>query len=314
MLAGMRWLAGLAVVVLMLFAAAAAPAEPVQEFGFTIRDVKPDGRYGVVFSSNSYDTTGAQPPALTTNYVRFAAGISFHPAFLKRSVLCRAELLRDTLREFPETGVAYGDQLKNLPATLRRLRSRLSPAQARNVRTCIAARSGTGRVIADVRPYVPDPVPADLHLYLSTPTEPGAFASFGVLAVLDRSAPVIRDNPVLGNQRFLFAANLFDDPTPDGLYGVRLLLPPGRIGSLRFSVAELRVDNPGITRIERTRTCVARRSGRCTRTKVTSRRIWWATPPTCPPSGRLQFEATYIYETGLTTKKLLLVPCPRFQR
>ena len=304
----------LTAVALLLLTAGVAFAEPVQEFGFTIRDVKPDGRYGVVFSSNSYDTTGEQPPALTTNYVRFAAGISFNPAFLRRGVLCRAELLRDTLREFPEPGVYYGDQLKNLTATLRRLRSRLKPAQAANMRTCIAARSGTGRVIADVRPYVPDPVPADLYLFLSTPTEPGAFASFGVLTVLDRTAAVIRDNPVLGNQRFLFAANLFNDPTPDGLYGVRLLLPPGRIGSLNFSVAELRVDNPGITRIERTRTCAARRAGRCVRTKVTTRKLWWATPPTCPASGQLQFEATYIYETGLTTKKLLLVPCPRFQR
>lgn len=301
------------VAVLLLVASAAAVAEPVQEFGFQIKDVRPDGRYGVVFTSNSYDTTGDPPPALTTNYVRFAAGISFRPEFLRRSVLCRAELLRDTLREFPEPNVYYGDQLKHLPATLRRLRSKLKPAQTRNMQTCIAARSATGRAIADVRPYVPDPVPADLYLFLSTPTVKGAFASFGVLAVLDRTAPVIRDNQVLGNQRFLFAANLFNDPTPDGLYGVRLLLPPGRIGSLRFSVAELRVDNPGITRIERTRTCVARRGGRCVRTKVTTRKLWWATRPTCPASGLLPFEATYIYETGLTTKKLLQVPCPRFQ-
>ncbi len=302
------------VVALALAVSAVAAAEPVQEFGFTIRDVKPDGRYRVVFTSNSYDTTGGPPPELTTNYVRFAAGISFRRELLGRGVLCNAELLRDTLRAFPEPAVYYGDQLKDLPATYRRLRSKLTPKQAKNMQTCIAARSGTGRVIADVRPYVPDPVPADLYLFLSTPTVRGAFASFGVLTVLDRTAPIIRDNPVLGAQRFLFAANLFNDPTPDGRYGVRLLLPPGRIGSLKFSVTELRVDNPGITRTVLRRTCVARRADRCVRTKVIKRKVWWATAPTCPASGQLPFEATYIYETGLTTTKLIQVPCPQFRR
>lgn len=300
--------------VLSLTVTATALAEPVQEFGFTIHDVRPDGRYAVTFSSNSYDTTGEPPPILVTNYVRFAAGISFRPEFLRRSVLCDAELLRDTLRELPEPGVYYGDQLRRLPATYRRLRPRLGGEQARNMRTCIAARSATGRVIADARPYVPDPVPADLYLFLSRPTEPGAFASFGVLAVMDRREPVIRDNPVLAAQRFIFFANLFDDPTPDGLYGVRLLLPPGKVGSLRFSVAELRVENPGMTRVVSERRCVLRRGGRCVRTTLARRTVWWATPPTCPPSGQIQFEATYVYETGLRATKLLRTPCPWFVR
>ena len=83
------------VTMLSLQLCAAAVAEPVQEFGFQIKDVRPDGRYGVVFSSNSYDTTGDPPPALISNSVRFAAGISFRKEFLRAGVLCQAEKLRD---------------------------------------------------------------------------------------------------------------------------------------------------------------------------------------------------------------------------
>lgn len=310
----MRMFGVFAVVLAALVMCNAAAAEPVQEFGFLIRDVTPDGHYGVVFSSNSYDTTGDQPPALVSNSVRFAAGIRFLPQFLRRSALCDAQQLRDTLREFPEPKVEYGDQVKHLPATLQRLRPKLKPAQLRLLRTCVAAREGTGRVIVDARPFFNDPIPADLYLFLSTPTVKGAFASFGVLVVPDRSSPVVRSSTLLQNQRFVVAANLFDDPSPDGVYGYRLLLPPGNIDGLKFSVAELRVDNPGMTRVERTVTCVQRRRGRCVRRQVTKRSLWWATRPTCPASGLLQFEATYAYENGLTTTKLLRVPCPQFRQ
>ena len=310
----MRMFGVFAVALAALVMCTAAAAEPVQEFGFLIRDVTPDGHYGVVFSSNSYDTTGDQPPALVSNSVRFAAGIRFLPQFLRRSALCDAQRLRDTLREFPEPKVEYGDQVKHLPATLQRLRRRLKPAQLRLLRTCVAAREGTGRVIVDARPFFNDPIPADLYLFLSTPTVKGAFASFGVLVVPDRSSPVVRSSTLLQNQRFVVAANLFDDPSPDGVYGYRLLLPPGNIDGLKFSVAELRVDNPGMTRVERTVTCVRRRRGRCVRRQVTKRTLWWATRPTCPASGLLQFEATYAYENGLTTTKLLRVPCPQFRQ
>lgn len=309
----MRGVLLVVVAVLSLVVCATAVAEPVQNFGFQIKDVKPDGRYGVVFSSSSYDTTGGPPPVLTANWVRFAAGISFRPEFLRRSALCDVEKLRDTLRENPEPKFAYGDQLKNLPATLKRLRARLKPALVKLLETCIAARSATGRVVVDARPVIPDVVPADLYLFLSPPTVKGAFASFGVLAVLDGSAPIVRDNPLIANQKFVFAANLFNDPTPDGLYGIRLLLPPGTVAGIKFSVAELRVDNPGITRVEKTTTCLRRKGRRCVRTKVTKKTLWWATRPTCPASGLLKFEATYVYETGLVATKLLQVPCPRFQ-
>ena len=43
--------------------AASASAEPVQDFGVQLKDVTADGRYTIVFTSNSFDTTGDAPPA-----------------------------------------------------------------------------------------------------------------------------------------------------------------------------------------------------------------------------------------------------------
>ena len=36
-----------------------AQADPVQEFSFQLKDVKSDGRFTVVFTSRTFDTTGA---------------------------------------------------------------------------------------------------------------------------------------------------------------------------------------------------------------------------------------------------------------
>ena len=46
----------------LLMPVAAAQAEPVQEFSYQLKDVKPDGRFTVVFTSRTYDTTGGIPP------------------------------------------------------------------------------------------------------------------------------------------------------------------------------------------------------------------------------------------------------------
>ena len=53
---------------------ALAAADPVQEVNVQLQNIKPDGRYSVVFSANSYDTTGAPPPLVTKNTVRLAVG------------------------------------------------------------------------------------------------------------------------------------------------------------------------------------------------------------------------------------------------
>ena len=44
----------------------------------------------------------------------------------------------------------------------------------------------------------------------------------------------------------IFTLNVFNDPTPDGLYGYRVRLLTERTSGFRFSVAELRVESKGI--------------------------------------------------------------------
>ena len=56
--------------------ASVAHTDPVPKFSVQLKDVKADGRYTIVFSSNSYDTSGEQPPQVMSNLVRFAAGVS----------------------------------------------------------------------------------------------------------------------------------------------------------------------------------------------------------------------------------------------
>ena len=79
----------------------------------------------------------------------------------------------------------------------------------------------------------------------------------------DRRAPIIRDTALLRDQQPVFTVNLYDDPTPDGLYGYRLQLLPDNFGRLPFSVAELRVESRGIVETTRTRGGATGRSRRC---------------------------------------------------
>jgi hypothetical protein len=51
----------------LLVPLAVAQAEPVQEFSYQVKDVKPDGRFSVVFSSRTYDTTGDITPPVNEN-------------------------------------------------------------------------------------------------------------------------------------------------------------------------------------------------------------------------------------------------------
>ena len=79
----------LAVAVLaVLVPISVAQAEPVQEFSFQLKDVKPDGRFTVVFTSRTYDTTGGVPPVLKQNFIRVPAGAKFSKEFLKKKYYC----------------------------------------------------------------------------------------------------------------------------------------------------------------------------------------------------------------------------------
>ena len=75
----------------LLYPATIAHADPVQEFNVQLKDVKPDGRYTIVFTANSFDTSGEPPPLLTSNTVSFAAGVKIKPAFLTSDVPVRRQ-------------------------------------------------------------------------------------------------------------------------------------------------------------------------------------------------------------------------------
>jgi hypothetical protein len=296
--------------VFLAFGAASASAEPVQQFAVQLKDIKPSGQYTVVFRSNSFDTTGDPPPALTRNEVRFPKGIQIRKPFLAAGRRCQQQKLKDLLIENQTPAFQYAAMLKSLPNTLKKLRKDLTPAQAKLIETCSRAYIGSGKVSVDVRPLFPENIPALFYLFLTKPTEKGAIGAFAVMALTDQRSAFVRNNSLIAGQKPLFTVNLFNDPSPDGLYGYRIKLPPSNIGLIKFSVAELEVVSPGITDVKRT--CATKRKGRCTKFRTTS--TFWADPPECPASGQLTFRAEYEYETGLVTDKTIPVPCPRFGR
>ena len=295
----------------LLYPATIALADPVQEFNVQLKDVRPDGRYTIVFTANSFDTSGEPPPLLTSNTVNFAAGVKIKPAFLNKTYQCNVGKLRDALLAAPEDGYFF-KRMDNLPATYKRVKARLSPQQRAIVETCIRSQIGTGSVVVDARTVgISDPLPAKLYLYLSKSQAKGSFASFGIFAVLDESDPAVQGLGSLGSLKLVFATDLFNDPSADGLFGYRMILPTG--GDLRISVAELKVTAPGITKTTVKKTCLAKRKGTCVKSKTTTTKQFWLDQPTCPAGGQVTFRSDYGYETGLTTQKTIQVPCPKFQ-
>jgi hypothetical protein len=264
-----------------LVAASGALAEPVQEFSFELRDAKADGRFTVAFTQRSYDTTGAVPPQPNEFHLRLPAGAKVRREFLNKRVFCNTKKLDSS----------------------------------RDPKTCHRSQVGTGRVIVDARPFITDPIPADLWLFLAKGTVRKAVASLVILGKQDPNAPVVRNIPVVRNFRApLVFLNFFDEPTSDGRYGYKLVFgnSPTGGGGASFSIAETRVVNTGISLVRRTARCVKRGAGRCVRRKVTKKRLFWFTPPTCPRSGKVSFEAFFAYPTLPDIVKTTELPCPRF--
>lgn len=301
-----------ALLLALLSPAAIAQAEPVQEFNVQLKDIRPDGRYTIVFTANSFDTSGEPPPLLTSNTVRFAAGVGIRREFLGKDYRCDVARLRDALLAAQEPGYFY-KRLDNLPATYKRVKDRMTVESRRFTETCIRSSIGAGSVVVDARTVgIPDPIPAKLYLYLSKPQAKGAFASFGIFAVLDESQASVRALGSLSTLKLVFATDLYNEPSADGLFGYKMVLPTG--SGLRISVAELKVTTPGITKTSVRKTCLTRRKGRCVKSKTTTSRRFWLTRPTCPSTGQVTFRSDYGYETGLATEKTIQVPCPRFQQ
>ena len=310
----MRRTLALALLLTLVGPLAAALADPVEEFNVQLKDVRSDGRYTVVFTANSFDTSGDPPPLLDSNSVRFAAGLSIKKPFLGRDYQCDVDKLRDALQSVDDDQDGhFFKRLDNLPATYRLVKDDLTPQFRKVVQTCIRGQVGTGRVLVDARTLgIGDALPSKIYLYMTASHTKGAIGAFGVFAVLDESSPVVQRLGALGTIKLTFAADLFNQPSADGLFGYKMVLPTG--SGLRISIAELKVTARGITRTTVKKTCLVKRDGTCVKSKATTTKDFWLTAPRCPTSGQVTFRADYGYETGLRSHKTIQVPCPRFQR
>jgi hypothetical protein len=260
----MRFPVGASALLALLCLVAVAQAAVVHEVSIELRDEKPYGAATLRLTEKIYDTTGALPPAMLSGTAWLPKGISIRRRFLKRPHVC-------DLRELNET---------------------------KDPSVCRRSRIGTGNALIDIRPLLADPFPVELQVFLAKARAKGAVASYGVFGVPDQRAPIVRNSPGIRNARALVIGSIFDDPTPDGLYGYRLEDPFTQIG-IRFRLAEAELTLPGLTITKRV-----------TKTKV--KRIFWVTPPDCPASQKLSWKADLRLQGGVSLSTVRETPCPRF--
>jgi hypothetical protein len=272
---------------------APAGAEPVQDFNVQIKDTRSDGRYSIVLTGNSYDTTGLRPPLVTDNAFRFPGGIRVRREFRSKAYQCDVDAVRDALR-LPDGKRTYTQRLRNLAGTLRRTRSKLTPALAGKVKTCVRAQVGYGNSVADARPVFAEPTPANFFVYLAKPAVRSAEFTLTALVVLDEKGWLWKQAPLLRTFRLALNLNAFWRPGAGGPFGYRLVFPSGGTAGIRASVAEMKLTLTGLTRTK------------------DNRPLFWLTRPTCSKSRGIRFESQFTYEGGTRQKKSIAVPCPRF--
>ena len=292
----------------LLCAVAAAQGEVVQDFSFQIKDVKSGGRFTVIFNSHSYETSGGIPAPLNENYIRLPKGAVVRKEFKKKQYYCDAKKLVDQVRMDKGSG-RFTPYMNNL------LRGKPTPPKNAKslIKTCRYARIGTGRVLVDARPYAADPIPADLMMFWTKP-EKGAAATFSIVGIPDDRVPIVANNKTIRETTPVINASFYNDPTPDGLYGYKLVLPTGPINGIQISVAEVHVTTTGLTLRKKKVTCAKRGHGKCVKKKVKKTNIFWFTQPPCPASGQLSFQAFYGYESAPDQTKTITIPCPKFKR
>lgn len=308
----------LALAGLALAAPAVAQAEPVSQFSFQVKDIKPGGRYTLLFNARTFDTTGGVPPSPTSYFLRIPKGATLRKEFLTRRFFCDGPALRTAIDTMDFSGVPFTKRILNLKPFIRTLQ-RTKGARARkavaNVQACDRGRIGGGTAKVDARnvsPKLDRLIDVTFATFFSGPTEPGAIAGFAVLGAADEDQEIVkrRTFEVLTGVHAALSADFVNDPTPDGLYGYRLDLPRGEVNGFRTSIAELNATTTGLTL--RRGECLRRNArGRCV--KRQRRTIFWFTTPPCPPSGVLSIEQSYTYDppTPSDTRTIQLT-CPRF--
>jgi hypothetical protein len=193
--------------------------------------------------------------------------------------------------------------------------------QTKNPPTCKHARLGTGRALVQIfgannADLFGEPIPATLYFFLAKPMTRGAVASMLNLGIPDPSAPVVKKYPVIQANKPVLKIDLFNDPTPDGVFGYRFELPVSILG-LKFSALKVDSTFPGLTFRKRVRGCVRPRAAgtaRCRKRTSRVKKIFWAGPPKCPASRMLTFLASYQYVALPQSTVTHQVPCLQFPR
>lgn len=305
-------LAGLAL------AAPAAQAEPVSQFSFQVKDIKPGGRFTLLFRAQLFDTTGGVPPTVTSNYLRIPKGATLRREFLSSRFFCDGPKLRTDIDLMDFSGVPFTKRVQNLKPFMRMLsrqRGRAARRALANAQTCDRARIGSGTVRVDARGFSPKLdrlIDGTFVVFFSRATEPGAVAGFTVLGAADEDQEIVkrRTFEVLTGVHVALNANFFNDPTPDGLYGYRLELPHSNINGIEVSLAELNATTRGLT-LKKGECLKQTARGRCV--KRQRRTLFWFTIPPCPPSGMFSFQQFYGYENAaLNSTRTVQLACPRF--
>jgi hypothetical protein len=300
--------AGALVVLGVLGAAGLAQGAVVQEFNFQLKDINLDGRFTVVFSSRSYDPNGGIPDTLTSNTIRLPKGSVVRRQFVNKRYYCDLEQLVSKLKTSKPANVSFGDFLN------RKLRGkRVPPGRTQDlIGRCRFARVGSGSVIVDARPLLEPQIPAKLEMFWAKPPS-GAIGRFAILSIPDESAAVVRDTPAIRDTYPIVNVDFLDDPTPDGLYEMKIVLPTGPVNGLNISVAEVNVTIPGMTITKKKTACLAKRNGKCVRKKVKRTNLFLFTRPPCPESGQLSFQAFYAYANSPSQTRTISLPCPKFR-
>jgi hypothetical protein len=293
-----------------------AQAEPVQQFAFQVSGSQPDD-LTVRLHLRRFDTTGAVPPTPTAFELRLPAGVRLNPAFLTARYRCDGGALRDAL-DAHLSGTPFDVRVAHLDAfahELARSHAKRDRAALVNVHACMRARLGDGSGLIDARDAISvltDPIPFRFSVFLSAGTIPGAVAGLTALGAADSRSAVVHRYPVVAGVHAVERENFLSDPSPDGVYGLKLAIYTGPINGFQLSRAQ--VDATVHSLVIRRGACLARgRGGRCVRRQRADASLFML--PRCPASGRysVQLFAAYPPPT-LSATTTMELPCPRFVR
>ena len=280
-----------------------------------LKDVKPDGRYTIVFSANSFDTSGEPPPLLTSNTVQLRrrgedqAGVPDSDVPVRRQQAARRAAVRG--RGAATSSSAWTTS----PPTYKRVQGRLTPQDRKVVETCIRSQIGTG---PRRRGRARRSGSATRSRRSSTSTCPSRrprarSPRSGSSRCSTRPTPAVQALGSLGTLKLVFATDLFNEPSADG--AVRL--QDGAADGLGPADQRRRAEGHGARDHEddREEDLPGQAQGHVREVEdhddaATS---GWTSRP-ARRRGQVTFRSDYGYETGLATEKTIQVPCPRFQQ